>query len=398
MKIALLAPLTLLLFLATQTQAETNLLAQATAGDAEAQAEMGLNYRDGKGVERDEAEAVRWFRLAAEQGDARGQDNLGYMLLAGRGVAKNEKQALTWFERSAAQGNHWGLNNLGNCYDRGEGVKRDPEQAMKLWKKAVAAGSRYACISIAATTLPGASENEDWDAAAVWLKKGAEMGDARCASALAHLLWHGTAVERDRKRARALWKEHDPEILRYVREVARRDNEPGQFANVPVVHLHQGYNLCGPTAAAMAATSWGKATHPFALKRACPDSPFGTGTDWAKLVAAMRGFGLDVRLDTFPDTNQGFEQGMAALRADLDRGRVVLIDVVWPENEAAQSGHTMLATGYDEKAKQLILHDPAQPHPGIRLMPYAEWKAVWHSRWYSRTSPGRSRPVIRRID
>jgi len=390
--------LLLLLAIPLTSQAEPKLAAQAAAGDAEAQVQMGLNYRDGKDVERDETEAVRWFRLAAEQGNGRGQDNLGYMLLNGRGVAENQKEAVAWFERSAAQGNHWGLNNLGNCYDRGEGVERDPEKALELWKKAVAAGSRYACMNLAATTLPGASENEDLDAAVTWLEKGTSLDDARCASALAYLLWEGTAVERDRKRARALWKEHDPEMLNYVRHVARRDNEPGQFANVPVPHLHQGYNLCGPTAAAMATTSWGKVVHPFELKRACPDSPFGTGTDWAKLVAAMRGLGLDVRLDTFPDTDKGFDQGMAALRADLDRGRVVLIDVIWPEHEATLSGHTMLATGYDEKRKQLILHDPAQPHPGIRLMPYEEWKAVWHSRWYSRTSPGRSRPVIRRVD
>ena len=33
-------------------------------------------YRDGQGVVQDEAEAVRWFRLAAEQGHAEAQYNL----------------------------------------------------------------------------------------------------------------------------------------------------------------------------------------------------------------------------------------------------------------------------------------------------------------------------------
>ena len=33
-------------------------------------------YRHGRGVAKDEAEAVRWFRKAADQGDARGQQLL----------------------------------------------------------------------------------------------------------------------------------------------------------------------------------------------------------------------------------------------------------------------------------------------------------------------------------
>lgn len=389
--------------LALPAQTPDTLLEKATAGDAEAQVDLGLAYRDGgelrdgSRVDKDEKEAVRWFRKSAEQGHPRGQDNLGYMLLSGRGVAKDEKAAVRWFERSAAQGNHWGLNNLANCYDRGEGLARDPNKAVALWKKAVEAGSRYACMSLAATTMPGVSEDEDWAAARRWLERGVALEDARCASALAHLLWEGIEGEKDQARAKALWRKHNPEMFRYTTFLSK-PAQPGQFANVPVPHLHQGYNLCGPTAVAMAARAWGKpAAHPFSIKRACADSPFGEGTDWAKLVKALKALGLDVRLDTWPDTEAGFEAGMEALRADLDKGQVVVVDVIWPEHEATLSGHTMLATGYDEAAKVLILHDPAEPHPGIRLMPYKTWKAIWHSRWYSRTSPGRSRPVIRLV-
>ena len=38
---------------------------------------LGILYRDGLGVPKDEFEAVRWFRLAADQGDASAQVNLG---------------------------------------------------------------------------------------------------------------------------------------------------------------------------------------------------------------------------------------------------------------------------------------------------------------------------------
>ena len=46
-------------------------------------------YANGEGVPEDHAEAVRWFRLAAEQGDAEAQYNLGLMYAKSRrGVAE----------------------------------------------------------------------------------------------------------------------------------------------------------------------------------------------------------------------------------------------------------------------------------------------------------------------
>ena len=59
-------------------------------------------YEDGKGVARDYAEAVKWYRLAAEQGDATGQINLGAMYYQGRGVAQDYVRAYMWADLAAA--------------------------------------------------------------------------------------------------------------------------------------------------------------------------------------------------------------------------------------------------------------------------------------------------------
>ena len=42
----------------------------AEAGDAVAQYNLGIMYYNGKGVPQDYAEAVKWYRLTADQGDA----------------------------------------------------------------------------------------------------------------------------------------------------------------------------------------------------------------------------------------------------------------------------------------------------------------------------------------
>jgi uncharacterized protein len=45
-------------------------------GDTRAQGNIGVMYAHGEGVPQDYAEAVKWFRRAAEQGDAHAQYNL----------------------------------------------------------------------------------------------------------------------------------------------------------------------------------------------------------------------------------------------------------------------------------------------------------------------------------
>ena len=51
--------------------------ANAEAGDAESEVELGLRYDKGEGVAKDHAEAAKWYRKAAEQNDVDAQYNLG---------------------------------------------------------------------------------------------------------------------------------------------------------------------------------------------------------------------------------------------------------------------------------------------------------------------------------
>jgi TPR repeat protein len=57
----------------------TDLQELADQGDARAQSDLGYMYGHGLGVSRDAAEAVRWWRLAAEQGIAHAQEMLGHI-------------------------------------------------------------------------------------------------------------------------------------------------------------------------------------------------------------------------------------------------------------------------------------------------------------------------------
>jgi TPR repeat protein len=61
-------------------------------------------YANGEGVPQDNTEAVRWFRLAAEQGMAEAQTSLGVRYALGEGVPEDDVLAYMWWNLAAAQG------------------------------------------------------------------------------------------------------------------------------------------------------------------------------------------------------------------------------------------------------------------------------------------------------
>ena len=100
---------------------------------AGAQFLLGLRYANGEGVPENNAEAVKWYRLAAEQGHANAQYFLGAIYADGEGVAENDAEAVKWFRKAAEQGDADSQSRLGLMYDNGEGVpENDAEGTVKL--------------------------------------------------------------------------------------------------------------------------------------------------------------------------------------------------------------------------------------------------------------------------
>jgi len=99
-----------------------------------------LAYYRGDGVEKSEAEAVRWLRPAAEQGFAGAQSLIGYAYASGGGVAKDEAEAVLWYRRAGAQGDVEAQNNLGVMYANGLGVQKDEVEAVRWYRKAAEQG------------------------------------------------------------------------------------------------------------------------------------------------------------------------------------------------------------------------------------------------------------------
>jgi TPR repeat protein len=94
-----------------ERQEFSSLLARAEKGDASAQFMLGTMYFNGEGVPKNDAEAVKWYRLAADRGYAIAQVSLGNMYGKGEGVPKNDAEAYFWWNLAAAQGIEQAKNN-----------------------------------------------------------------------------------------------------------------------------------------------------------------------------------------------------------------------------------------------------------------------------------------------
>ena len=66
-------------------------------------------------VPKDYKEAVKWYKLAADQGNEEAQYKLGNCYYNGNGVDKNIEEAVKWYKLAAEQGHAKARNALDSC-------------------------------------------------------------------------------------------------------------------------------------------------------------------------------------------------------------------------------------------------------------------------------------------
>lgn len=163
--------------------------AQAEAGDAAAQNDLGRCYCTGNGVREDKKEGLRWFRAAAAQGNEHALYNLGLFHAHGWGGLKRDcRQAAQFYLQAAKKGHAGAWINLGDLYWRGAGVKKDRAEAMRWWLKAARHGEADACINVGTSYRDGDGVRRDTAAARKWLLRALRLGEPGAFRCLARLV------------------------------------------------------------------------------------------------------------------------------------------------------------------------------------------------------------------
>ena len=168
----------------------------AAQGHAQAQSNLGVCYRNGWGVAKDLAEALKWYRLAAAQGHEQAQEivkelesrgvgaqaiedpaemnRLGLRYFNGDGVARDYAEAVKWFRMAAEEGHAGAQRNLGDCYRLGLGVAQDDAWAADWYESAGKQGDLDALFM----AIELHKKWENFEAVEECCRVGAELGSA----------------------------------------------------------------------------------------------------------------------------------------------------------------------------------------------------------------------------
>jgi len=164
--------------------------------DAAAITLVGVIYRDGAAVGRNELEASKWFRIASGLGDPEAAFELGALLLGGAGgLARDPTGAKAQFERAAAQNHPGALYNLGVMALGDE--KPDYARAAQYFLRAAQAGDDNAAYSYGVMEREGKGVAQNVTEAARWLKRAADAGVIAGQVEYAIMLFNGVGAPRD---------------------------------------------------------------------------------------------------------------------------------------------------------------------------------------------------------
>ena len=116
---------------------------------------LGICYEMGIGVEDNEAEAFKYYTLAADNGNVTSMYRtglcyygaayyLGKMQMYGEGCTPDPEAAVQWLLKAAEKNNDKAQFELGNAYLTGNGVEENDDIAMEWFEKAAENGNEKA--------------------------------------------------------------------------------------------------------------------------------------------------------------------------------------------------------------------------------------------------------------
>lgn len=167
----------------------------ANQGNALAERELGVLYREGTGVVQNHIQAAQLFRKSANQGDAKAQFYLGKMYQNGRGISQNSMEAKKWYQKAAEQGLAEAQANLGYLLTTSQNT--DYVLAAKWLRQAALQGVDHAQHNLAALYFNGQGVQKSNIEAAQWLTESASQGYSAAQHTLGSIYTIGQGVPED---------------------------------------------------------------------------------------------------------------------------------------------------------------------------------------------------------
>ena len=148
----------------------------ADAGCPDGQYALGLACEQGKGLPQDKTEALRLYRLAAEQGYARAMLEAGRMLATGDGCDKDEAEGFGLVEGAAEEMEPMAVLLMGRRSYSAKAGTRDLARAFGWFRLGAMLGTPESQYWLGRMYYEGKGLPQDYDRAVQWLMEAASQG------------------------------------------------------------------------------------------------------------------------------------------------------------------------------------------------------------------------------
>jgi TPR repeat protein len=148
----------------------------ADAGDMPSLLRLGQLLHLGKGLPQNELDATAKIKLAAEADYQPAWTVLAERYEQGLGTRRSDKDASYWYRKAAEKGDVVAQAKVGDMYARGKGVDKDEAEAVNWFRKAADRGNREAQYGLGMAYLKGRGIQKSDSLGYEWLKKAADQG------------------------------------------------------------------------------------------------------------------------------------------------------------------------------------------------------------------------------
>lgn len=173
----------------------------ANEGNRNAMTTLAGYYYDGFSVDRDCTKAIEWYEKAAEAGAYSTLFQIGKMYAIGDGVEKDADKAKEYFDKYMKEGGESAELQMASVYEVGSLGEKDQAKAVELYQKAADAGNVQAMVKLGNCYFAGTGVDKDQAKAAEWFQKSAEAGNERLYLDLGYMYLRGEGFEKDEEKA-----------------------------------------------------------------------------------------------------------------------------------------------------------------------------------------------------
>lgn len=169
------------------------LLKASELGSADAMGSVGVMYEYAVGADKDINKAIEYYNKSIKRGCGFGTEYLGFIYANGYDVEQDYYKAFECFKIGARIGYPGSINMVGLYYEEGKGTEKNGSKAIEYYTRAAELGLAVAQSNLATCYKEGRGCEQNLEKAKEWAMKAAKQGQENAIKNLKE--WFGMEID-----------------------------------------------------------------------------------------------------------------------------------------------------------------------------------------------------------